>query len=72
MAQKRVLIVDDALIMRKRIMEIAEQAGHRFVPPNNSGIAAIRIAVPERFRAVPPVTRGAYSAPSSTLSASIE
>ena len=43
MATKRVLIVDDALIMRKRIREIAEQAGWQVVGEAENGEEAVAL-----------------------------
>ena len=41
MAEKRVLIVDDALIMRKRIREIAEAAGWQVAGEAQDGEEAV-------------------------------
>ncbi len=45
---KRVLIVDDALIMRKRIKEIAEQAGWQVAGEAKTGLEAVSLYQRER------------------------
>jgi two-component system chemotaxis response regulator CheY len=45
---KRVLIVDDALIMRKRIKEIAEQAGWQVAGEAKTGLEAVALYQRER------------------------
>jgi two-component system chemotaxis response regulator CheY len=48
MAEKRVLIVDDALIMRKRIREIAEAAGWQVAGEASDGEEAVALYQRER------------------------
>ena len=43
MTEKRVLIVDDALIMRRRIREIAEEAGWQVAGEAKDGIEAVAL-----------------------------
>ena len=43
MAAKRVLIVDDALIMRMRIKEIAEQAGWEIAGEASNCVEAVDV-----------------------------
>ena len=43
MEEKRVLIVDDALIMRKRIRQIAEEAGWRVCGEAADGVEALAL-----------------------------
>jgi two-component system chemotaxis response regulator CheY len=48
MAEKRVLIVDDALIMRKRIGEIAQQAGWKIAGEAADGREAVAMFLQEK------------------------
>ena len=48
MAEKRVLIVDDALIMRKRIREIAEDAGWEIAAEAQDGEEALALYQQEK------------------------
>ena len=48
MAAKRVLIVDDALIMRKRIREIAEEAGWQVAGEAKDGEEAVALYQQEK------------------------
>lgn len=48
MAAKRVLIVDDALIMRRRIKEIAEEAGWQVVGEARDGEEAVALYQQEK------------------------
>lgn len=48
MATKRLLIVDDALIMRKRIREIAEEAGWDIAGEATNGEEAMKLYQQER------------------------
>ena len=48
MGAKRVLIVDDALIMRKRIKEIAEEAGWQVAGEAENGEEAVSLYQQER------------------------
>jgi two-component system chemotaxis response regulator CheY len=48
METKRVLIVDDALIMRKRIREIAEEAGWQVAGEANDGQEAVKLFQQEK------------------------
>ena len=48
MTGKRILIVDDALIMRRRIREIAEEAGWQVVGEADNGEEAVALYQQER------------------------
>ena len=48
MGSKRVLIVDDALIMRKRIKDIAEEAGWQVAGEAENGEEAVSLYQQER------------------------
>lgn len=48
MSAKRVLIVDDAMIMRKRIREIAEESGWEVAAEASNGEEAIQLFEQER------------------------
>jgi two-component system chemotaxis response regulator CheY len=48
MEEKRVLIVDDALIMRKRIRQIAEEAGWQIAGEATDGLEALELYEKEK------------------------